>query len=56
MMPKNTSENVINHEQSSQKDKTVSVYESNTEKGKKIVSYIMLGLSVIVNAILIWKR
>lgn len=33
-----------------------SIYESSNEKSKQIVLYVLLGFSVLLNIILIWKR
>ncbi len=50
-------ESVINQKKSQMTEPhRIELYESDNEGKKKIVNYIILGLSVLFNVILIWKR
>jgi len=51
----NNTESVINQKKSQIINPTT-LYESDGEKNKTIINYAMLGLSIVFNVILIWKR
>ena len=67
LIPQKTSENnqteiksfdneIRNNEATGNSAKTNLVYESGSEKSKQIVLFALLGFSVLLNIILIWKR